>query len=281
MSAPWLRLDAAVFVEPRVSSVCPPFGALAWIAILTMSKLHGWDGECPAGQVTGRALARHVGAVKSWGLRFDEALKGLEAGGLLRREGDVLFIEEWRKYQPDPTGAERQSRWRDRNARRNAVTVTNVTNGDVTGRDGRDGRDVQEPPPIAPPPEPPAPAEPEAGPSEESLPRPSTPGYLSSSLAAVLQASGVGPATFRSRPGDWWKWEKNIQGLSASGVSDERLVAALRDRKHAALMPHEFLDLFKDRDRNGRVVAPQADAMSPEEARRRARAWLAGKGGAA
>lgn len=265
MTAPWLRLDAAVFSDSRIRA-CRPLGVTVWIALLTLSKLHGWDGECPAGRVTGSALADYIGLPEDQAESVERTLVRLKAEGLLARDGASLIIPEWRRFQPDPTAAARQAKWRaDAPKHRNrknqpeapeapevpeaqgvaGVTVTSVSHDDV-----QTGRTDGESPPTPP--------------SEDPPDRFPGRAFLSPGVAQMVRLAGI---DLQVRGGYGPEWEKAVQAASDLGRLDDA-VAWLKDPGNLLREPRDLRRYLLPPEPFGRPPAPTPDRLKAEREKR-------------
>lgn len=161
----WLRFDALTFQDKHVRR-SGRSGRLVFIAALTMTKAHAWQsrneerGFLPEDDFTPEEIAVWYAEGGS-----EEAVKFYEIGllaclkeGLLVRCSNTpgYLVPNWRRYQPDPTSAERTARYerkqreKKRSPHREAreepakprygeppqrLTGSTVTHEDVTGRD--------------------------------------------------------------------------------------------------------------------------------------------------
>lgn len=224
MTAPWLRLDAAVFSDHRIRD-CRPWGATVWIAILTLSRAHGWGGDCPASALRGDLLADYIGWPQEMAGDIDNTVARLKATGLLHREGETLRVLEWNLFQADPTNAERQARWKHR--KRKELQAVTGGNGGNAGN----GTDVQTDRQT------PSPTLPRGGGGVDSA-GPEPPDHGFTGLLAVV-AEVVGP-----NPREWSvgldTWARQARDAEAAGVTAEDLRGALRQKPSAK--PWEVLD---------------------------------------
>lgn len=174
----WLRLEAAVFQDPQLRRL-GGMTACAWVGILTMTKLHDRRGGLlPKTDLTPETLLDHMGLDRPIPDQFhvtvtpengensaravppengrlehcqdvtvvtvtclDAALKALIANGFLIDAGSDWQIKNWKRFQMDPTAADRKRDQRERKRhgrhRDNGLSrcVTDVT---ATGRTLRD-----------------------------------------------------------------------------------------------------------------------------------------------
>lgn len=138
----WLRLEAAFFQNPTLIRAGWD-GTVVFLAAMTMSKLHGWDGAVPKEEFDEAIIRRHLGCHSD--INIDAGIAGCLRAGLFTEDATHYAIRNWRKFQPDPTAADRQRRSRANRTDENASQDVTVTNGDnresrTTGRDVRDVR---------------------------------------------------------------------------------------------------------------------------------------------
>lgn len=243
----WLRWESTMKDDPKVIRA-GPWGALAWRAVLEMTKAQEWGGILPAGQVDGPILAHHfrLSEVVADGQRVDHLLgQGLEAcvreGLLVTTDSGELCIPNWPKYQPDPTSASRIAKHRARRKLlqgtkngRGGVTGTSRCNGDVTGRDvtGRDGtgqRGSESKTPPSPP------VTTGGDPPEDHEASRGRRRRLSSAQVAELHARGLDLA---KRTGSLFSWEHEVAVLLSSGKAWPDIVAALDETRDQPDAPH-------------------------------------------
>lgn len=243
-------------------------------AIALASRVWLWclRADSRAGILPGDGVAAVRSAIGSGEKEARILLEGLKDAGLIALHGKGLRVRGFRDaYRP-------LYRERDRDSRRKSRGKPdgNPTENDGVSRefplgtvavavDLPDSKSTSTPPqaPLAP-----------------SAPDPDAPGngfgrgHLSPALANRLNLEGLGSGHLRSRPGKWWEWEKAVQALVDGGTQPETVIAALRAKDRLTLMPHQFLETFQPKDRKGRVRLPEPAAMSPEEARRKAREFI-------
>jgi len=144
MASSWIRLDCKCRDSGWVGDL-PVAQWAAWIKLLLETKANGRRGGIiPESHFTKRKLARLGIRAATW----QALLVAAEANNALARDNGNMQIVNWGEYQGDPTNAERQERYREKENDVTEVTVTNENNADVTGRDGtvRDGtRQKQQP----------------------------------------------------------------------------------------------------------------------------------------
>jgi hypothetical protein len=120
MSEAWIKVAVKTLRDPKVVTLSSDAVRWAWVAILLAAKE-----QTPPGHFDSEP---HLRAVVS--PTVGEHLTELVEKGLLNvdPEGGIAPAR-WRRYQIDPTAADRQKRVRERDGRDIAVTKT------VTGRD--------------------------------------------------------------------------------------------------------------------------------------------------
>lgn len=107
-SVSWLRVDDRFASHPKMSQLSDKEFRV-WVKLLCFCAAY----QDPS--VDQVALNEVPGLSSSMVTKFGTA-------GLLDIVGEAFEIHDWEKFQPkDATGAERQARWRARNAVRNAV----------------------------------------------------------------------------------------------------------------------------------------------------------------
>jgi len=125
----WLRLDDGFGDHPKILLLTRS-ERWTFVELLTYCAKHRTDGYFPTTIADSR---RHVTP------SFLE--KCVDAGLVDQAENGELRVHDWADFNPgkDPTGAVRQSRWRNakRNAPRNGSITENVT-GDITPSRARD-----------------------------------------------------------------------------------------------------------------------------------------------
>lgn len=89
-------------------------------------------------------------------------------------------------------------------------------------------------------------------------------GYLSATLRQALALDGV--RSFRGRPGDWWKWEKEAEALFIAGVRPERIARWLLDDRNATSRSWEMTQELTGKTT---AVQPKRDAPATPEHRAR------------
>lgn len=127
----WLRLEAAFFSHP--STVAVGFwGSQVFLAGITMSKLHNWRGCIPKGHFTPDIIAHHLHLVteRNGVKQLQTGLRLCVENGLLVEDATHYVIPGWRKYQPDPTGSQRQEKFRSADKVRRAKEKAAARNGD-------------------------------------------------------------------------------------------------------------------------------------------------------
>lgn len=127
----WLRLEAAFFSHP--STVAVGFwGSQVFLAGITMSKLHNWRGCIPKGHFTPDIIAHHLHLVteRNGVKQLQTGLRLCVENGLLVEDATHYVIPGWRKYQPDPTGSQRQEKFRSADKVRRAKEKAAGRNGD-------------------------------------------------------------------------------------------------------------------------------------------------------
>mgnify|MGYP001583984809 CR=1 FL=1 len=111
MGGPWLRLQADVFDDARVSGLSL-VAQNVWFRVLCAAKNQGRGGSLPRGYDLPEFLARNFEhpelTTDSIGAALDEIL----ASGLLARRDGCLTVRNWSKYQKDPTASARQTKRR-------------------------------------------------------------------------------------------------------------------------------------------------------------------------
>jgi len=124
MSRPWVKLHTDMLAHPGTGRLSDS-AFRAWVTLLMM-----------AGRVDDEGRAGDVGDL-AWYLRWtaeqvDAALT--ELPGRIQRDGDALTVRDWAEWQAplDPKGAERQARYKARQASQtpedgNAVTDASLT----------------------------------------------------------------------------------------------------------------------------------------------------------
>lgn len=116
MSRRWLRLDAQ-WDDTEWVMLLEPLAQLAWIKLLCYVKRDGRRG-------TAHALSSKA-AAKKWGVTVravEDMIFQARQDGALVVEGEKWVLTKWIEYQePDPTNAERQRLFRERNGS-NGVT---------------------------------------------------------------------------------------------------------------------------------------------------------------
>lgn len=124
MSAPWLKASTTLLHDSRVLALPSDACRWTWMLLLLHAKL-----QTPQGEFDSR------GQVESLLGRDRKRWVDVLLGADLAREVEDgrIVIPRWASHQVDPTGADRQRRWREREAERN-VTVTPT----VTSRNGPD-----------------------------------------------------------------------------------------------------------------------------------------------
>lgn len=135
----WLRLQSDYFVNPTTMRAGWE-GSIVFLAAMTMSKLHGWDGALPRDEFVTDTVKRHLGCHSDFD--FDKGLTACLRCGLLTEDATHYQIRNWRKFQPDPTAArrKREQRARERKSQRHS--------DDRESRPtGRDRTRQEEPPP--------------------------------------------------------------------------------------------------------------------------------------
>lgn len=129
--------------------------AETWIAMMTRSRLVGWTSKLKGGPFA--AWVKFLMTVKDCGKRggviridyldsdwlrknnvtlahWSAMLAAAIENGAIRQDNGVFAVVKWSDYQRDPTGAERQKGWRERQAE-NGSNVSNGNNADRTGQD--------------------------------------------------------------------------------------------------------------------------------------------------
>lgn len=130
----WLRLEAAFFSHP--STVAVGFwGSQVFLAGITMSKLHNWRGCIPKGHFTPDIIAHHLNAVteRNGAKQLQDGLRRCVESGLLVEDATHYVIPGWRKYQPDPTGSQRQEKFRSADKVKRAKDKVTDGNGAKRG----------------------------------------------------------------------------------------------------------------------------------------------------
>ena len=100
----WLRLDDRFTSHPKFAGWTPA-EKWAWLEVLEYCARYKTNGLVPDDLAL---LPRSV---------TPKLLQRAENVGFLERNGNGLEVHDWPEYNPpkDPTNAERQQRWRDRN----------------------------------------------------------------------------------------------------------------------------------------------------------------------
>ena len=130
----WLRLDDNFAQHPKFEG-WPAAQRWAFVELMLYCAKYRTGGRVPADLTL---LPRPVNS---------RLLGQAEASGWLDRTEEALWIHDWEKYNPsDPTAAERQKRYRDRNAERNEQRDDNGAS-----RVGAHARPVPSPTPEQPP----------------------------------------------------------------------------------------------------------------------------------
>src|SRR3990167_5578583 len=107
---PWITLDCGIFEHEKFARLPSDMARLGWVATLVAAKRQPKPGRF--------ADETHLRLVIGRFGRFVEAYIDLRL--LDRGDGAALLIHDWEDYQRDDrTAAERQRRWRERNALRN------------------------------------------------------------------------------------------------------------------------------------------------------------------
>lgn len=121
----WIRLDADWEEDDWLHGMTGE-AAGCWPRLLCWVKLRGKGGRC---RYPSTAVLAHTWRVSQEAV-VGLVVAGLDHGALARENGDLIVVN-WDAYQePDRTGAERQARWRERNA------VTDVTDRDALSMSG-------------------------------------------------------------------------------------------------------------------------------------------------
>jgi len=129
--------------------------AESWIALKTRSREVGWTSKLKGGPFA--AWVKFLMTVKDCGKRggcicseyldsdwlrknnvtlahWSTMLAAAIDNRAVKQENGVFTVTKWADYQRDPTNAERQDRWRDRQGE-DVVTGSNGDNADRTGQD--------------------------------------------------------------------------------------------------------------------------------------------------
>lgn len=140
MALIWLRLDVDCGSTGWTGDLpLDQFGA--WIKLLLAVKVGGERGTIPKSKFTDGMLKRSGIKQGTWKAML---AAGLADGAIAISDGDIT-ITNWKKYQQDPTNADRQRRHKQKQREAGVTGVTlsplgNAGNDDGTGLDGT-GRD--------------------------------------------------------------------------------------------------------------------------------------------
>ena len=262
----WFRLQAAFFIDPKIMRV-GPHGALVFLAALTKAKSAGYrKGRLPKDDLAPDILARYIGLPED--VMVTSVTKCVEVGLLIDDGGPDYVIAAWHKYQQDPGVAGRVAKCRA--AKRELVTGSNGSNGDVTGRDvtGRDGtrQDIQRLGANA--------LSQSETPQGNDLPEEMhfSP-LLKPGVNATFAAMGV---RFNDLPGSRDAWSKQVNALSEAGVKAEAMGEWLMVPDNRLKPPWGIADHFKP---NGKKPKDDGPKMTDAEARALLRKMEAEKAG--
>lgn len=139
----WIRYDARTPWSPKIIDL--PSDGARWASVVVLCAAKQ---QVPSGEW---ANERHFRACVGPSARY---LKALLATGLLERDGDRILVHDWRDYQSDPTGSDRQRRRRSAPvtvlSRDGHGAVTELSR-DSHAKTGRDSTGQYVTPPSVPP----------------------------------------------------------------------------------------------------------------------------------
>lgn len=113
----WLRLDALTFQDRSVRRAGRS-GRLVFLAAVTMTKAHLWispneeRGYLPSKDFNAEEIAVWFGEVGDDAVAFyEQGIAACLREGLIESRDGGFIVPNWRRYQPDPTTAERTARY--------------------------------------------------------------------------------------------------------------------------------------------------------------------------
>jgi hypothetical protein len=120
----WIRLDTT-WSQSEWLSELEPECRLVWVELLCYAKAHGTDGRVRAGNAN---LQRVTGVTR---YAVDKLVTAAIEHGSLELQDGFWVLTGWKKYQGDPTGKDRQKRYRQARQQLNSSeeeeSVTGVT----------------------------------------------------------------------------------------------------------------------------------------------------------
>lgn len=108
MSERWIRLNTTWGQSEWLADLSPE-SRLVWVEVLCHVKAHGHDGAVKAPGHA--AFARVTGVTRD---AVDTLVRAATEHGALAIEEGEWVVTGWRRYQGDPTGKQRQRRYRQR-----------------------------------------------------------------------------------------------------------------------------------------------------------------------
>lgn len=217
---PWIRVEAAIASDAKVVRA-GLLGGLVFRALLEMSKLHGWHGVIPEGDVDGLILWKYLNAEPGEATpeQLDVAFRKLLTVGLVTSgERGTYVIRSWKKYQDkSPKEPPDKNKHKDKGNIPNHSESLGIPDVDGTGRDS--DSDVDETLKPNPPEEktsPPSLSAEDIGLNDADAP-------LSSAMAHEMRLllSGKGGDSPVA------KWVKSAGKLRAAGAPWEDIKAAI------------------------------------------------------
>lgn len=134
----WLRLDCEAAFAGWTSKL-PATLYAAWVKVLQVVKTWG-----QRGQIKYTKLLDHLKDARVTERQLQGVMEAADEGTFRIEDGDFI-IDNWGRYQMDPTAADRKAAQRDRNRPSRGVTVTPVSHDYGTGRDST-GQDTTKTP---------------------------------------------------------------------------------------------------------------------------------------
>lgn len=152
-ATPWIRVEAAIASDAKMVRA-GMLGGLVFRALLEMSKLHGWRGVIPKGDIDGLILWRYLNAGP--GEATPEQLEAafqrvIDVGLVTPLKGDGYVICSWAKHQKDATDEKDQKPKGTIPNHSKSLGTPDVTGRDVTGLDVQDETEKTQDPPVVPP----------------------------------------------------------------------------------------------------------------------------------